>query len=239
MKKQVKKSKTLFPVLSFFVLFLAAFFLLQTKPPKTPEPLADPAVLSKLINHEPISVPTDEHYAEFHGTPVTPPSLASLVSVSRVLGTASPDEKHIEVDLSHQRLYAFEGSRKIMDVPVSTGKWGPTPTGVFHIWVKLKSTLMSGGEGADYYYLPNVPYVMFFSNNQVAASRGFSLHGTYWHNNFGHPMSHGCVNMRTEDAHALFDWASPTVTDGKAWGTYASNNNPGTEIDIYGTPPAE
>lgn len=51
------------------------------------------------------------------------------------------------------------------------------------------------------YYLPDVPYVMYFY-------RGYGLHGTYWHNNFGVPMSHGCVNLRTEDAAWLFDWAS-------------------------------
>ena len=85
---------------------------------------------------------------------------------------------------------------------------------------------MSGGSGADYYNLPNVPYVMFFSNNKVPSSAGFSLHGTYWHNNFGHAMSHGCVNMKTTDAAKVFEWAD-AVTGGKK----------GTKITIYGDPP--
>ena len=70
---------------------------------------------------------------------------------------------------------------------------------------------MSGGSVAlrTYYYLPNVPYVMFFENDQVAGSRGFSIHGTYWHNNFGHPMSHGCVNMKTSEAKLIYHWTNP------------------------------
>ena len=81
---------------------------------------------------------------------------------------------------------------------VSTGKWGtPTVTGVFRIYVKYRYATMSGVG----YYLPNVPYVMYFY-------KGFGLHGTYWHNNFGTPTRHGCVNMRTDDAGWLFGWAS-------------------------------
>ena len=57
------------------------------------------------------------------------------------------------------------------------------------------------------YYLTNVPYTMYFY-------RGYGLHGTYWHNNFGHPMSHGCVNLKTPDAKWLFDWTLPYVPAG-------------------------
>jgi hypothetical protein len=223
----------------FLILFVAAFALLTFRPPTRPEPLADPAVLSQLLLGIQPRIPADETSGEFHGKHVTPPALASLTQASRVLGTTSPQDKRIEVDLTHQRLFAFEGNQKVFEFPVSTGKWGRTPTGTFHIWVKLKSTLMSGGAGADYYYLPNVPWVEFFYNDQIAKSRGFSLHGTYWHNNFGHPMSHGCVNMRTEDAAAIFAWTSPVVTNPKLWATYASADNPGTEIVIYGNTPQE
>lgn len=157
----------------------------------------------------------------------------------QVLGETTA-EKHIEVDLSAQRLYAFEGDRKVFDFLISSGKWGRTPTGTFRIWSKYRYTKMSGGnkELGTYYYLPNVPYVMFFSNSEVAASRGFSLHGTYWHNNFGHPMSHGCVNMKTEEVEQLYYWATPTLPEGKNSGN-ATPDNPGTEIIIYGDPPAD
>ncbi len=93
---------------------------------------------------------------------------------------------------------------------------------------------MTGGEGEEYYDLPNVPYVMFFYNDDVDKSEGFSLHGAYWHNNFGHPMSHGCVNMRIVDAKALYDWVDPPTT---GLTTYADMLHPGTKITIVGSAP--
>lgn len=147
--------------------------------------------------------------------------------------------KRIEVDLTNQKVYAIENGNRIYDFLISSGKWGRTPTGTFRIWVKLRYALMTGGSTAlgTYYYLPNVPYVMFFYNNQVSRSRGYSLHGTYWHSNFGHPMSHGCINMKTEDVEKLYYWASPDL-QGKA-SIYASADNPGTEVVIYGDAPWE
>jgi len=75
------------------------------------------------------------------------------------------------------------------------------------------------------YYLPNVPYVMYFY-------KGYSLHGTYWHNNFGTPMSHGCVNMRTEEAKWLFEWTTPAVPEG-AYQAYSTETDPGTLVVIH------
>lgn len=145
--------------------------------------------------------------------------------------------KRIEVDLSRQKVYAFEGNQKVYEFTVSTGKWGRTPTGIFRIANKFKYIKMSGGSRAlhTYYYLPNVPYVQFFGNAEIPASRGFSFHGTYWHSNFGQPMSHGCVNMKTEDAKTLFYWADPGVNGENA--VKATSDNPGTEVIIYGTAP--
>jgi len=150
--------------------------------------------------------------------------------ISKILGESNQDKpKKILIDLAKQRLMAFEGDDLKYYFIISSGKWGRTPTGTFKIWSKFRYTKMSGGSTAlrTYYYLPNVPYVMFFYNNQVSMSRGFSLHGTYWHENFGHPMSHGCVNMITQDVEKLFYWAEQ-----------ATKNNPGTEIIIYGETPA-
>jgi lipoprotein-anchoring transpeptidase ErfK/SrfK len=131
-----------------------------------------------------------------------------------VLGAESlSGEKHIYIDLSTQTLFAYQGTTQVLKTLVSTGKWGRTPTGNFNIWQKLLATRMAGGQGADYYNLPNVPYVMYFY-------RDFGLHGTYWHNNFGHEMSHGCVNLRTTDAKILFDWADGP--NGKKLGTAVS-----------------
>lgn len=173
----------------------------------------------------------------FNGQEVIPPKidLNKVDSPEKVLGEAEGSgEKHIYVDLTSQTLMAYQGNDLFMAVPVSTGRWGKTPTGEFTIWEKLKSTKMSGGSGADYYYLPNVPYTMFFSGENAPAGSGFGLHGAYWHNNFGHPMSHGCVNMRTIDAKKLYEWVGP---DTKGNITPATEENPGTKITIYGETP--
>jgi len=174
--------------------------------------------------------------AEFHGISLAPPPSTNSRFLAAVLGD-NDAKKRIDVDLDNQKLYAYQGDQKVYEFPISSGKWYPTPTGTFQIWGKYRYIKMSGGNQAigTYYYLPNVPYVMFFSNDKVSASRGFSLHGTYWHNNFGHPMSHGCVNMRTEDAGTIFYWSSPTVGDQKT--AKASSTSPGTTIVIYGTAP--
>ncbi|MEZ0396740.1 MAG: L,D-transpeptidase [Anaerolineales bacterium] len=133
------------------------------------------------------------------------PALAGLVYVTPeaptpALPAYSPagGERWIDIDLSEQRLYAYEGENVVASFVVSTGTAQyPTVTGRFRIYAKYVSTTMSGPG----YYLPNVPYTMYFY-------QGYGIHGTYWHNNFGTPMSHGCVNMRTADAAWLFEWAS-------------------------------
>lgn len=151
----------------------------------------------------------------------------------QVLAARSYEHKRIYVDLTNQKLYAFEGSNMIMDVPVSTGKWYPTPTGEFRIWIWLRSTRMSGGSGAGYYNLPNVPYTMYFYNSGIPKTLGYAIHGAYWHNNFGSPMSHGCVNMRIEDAEKLFAWTIP----GSGFTVYPSQGDPGVLVTVYGKTP--
>lgn len=161
--------------------------------------------------------------ATFNGQKIVPPQidLAKKEVPTKVLGEATlTGEKHIYVDLSTQTLSAYQGDTLFLQTLISSGKWFPTPIGDFTIWEMLRATRMSGGEGADAYDLPNVPYVMFYSGSGIAAGRGFSLHGTYWHNNFGHPMSHGCINMRTIDAEKIFYWAEV-----------------GTTITVYGQAP--
>jgi len=105
--------------------------------------------------------------------------------------------KWIDVNLSTQTVTAFEGQRAVFTARASTGTWRtPTVVGTFRTYVKYTSTRMRG-PGYD---LPNVPYTMYFY-------RGYGLHGTYWHNNFGTPMSHGCVNLSIPDSRWLFNWA--------------------------------
>ncbi len=105
--------------------------------------------------------------------------------------------KYILVVLHEQRVYAFENGQLVRNVLVSTGlPRTPTVQGDFKIYVKYRAQLMVG----DNYYLPGVPWVMYFY-------QGYSFHGTYWHHNWGHPMSHGCVNMPTPEALWLYNWA--------------------------------
>jgi lipoprotein-anchoring transpeptidase ErfK/SrfK len=109
------------------------------------------------------------------------------------------DERWVDVNLTTQSAYAYQGTELVRSFVVSTGiSLYPTVTGQYHVYVKYRYAPMSGPG----YYLPNVPYVMYFYE-------GYGLHGTYWHNNFGHPMSHGCINFRTDDAGWLFNnWVS-------------------------------
>ena len=102
-----------------------------------------------------------------------------------------------DVDLSDQRMYAYEGDTLVKTFVVSTGTWQtPTIKGKFKVWIKLKSAAMSGPG----YYLPDVPYIMYFSGD-------YGIHGTYWHNNFGVPMSRGCVNLTIPDAEWAYNFA--------------------------------
>jgi lipoprotein-anchoring transpeptidase ErfK/SrfK len=110
----------------------------------------------------------------------------------------SGGERWVDVDLTHQLLIVYEGSTPVRWVPVSTGlPKTPTVVGRFRIYAKYLSRHMVG----DNYDLPRVPYTMYFY-------KGYALHGTYWHSNFGRPMSHGCVNMPTSEAEWLYSFAS-------------------------------
>lgn len=232
MKRTVTISLSIFFFLISIVLlvFHKQWFLV----PQSPQATVNPNTLQeKFSPHETV--------AFFDNKPLQIPQtlnrlLAQKPTTTKVLGETS-GAKRIEVDLTNQRLYAYEGDQMIYNFLVSTGKWGKTPTGVFDIWIKLRSTKMSGGkkELGTYYYLPNVPYTMYFYNADTPKWRGFGVHGAYWHNNFGHPMSHGCINMKIEEAGLLFEWAKPE-TGGKGT-TYASEDNPGTQIVIYGEAP--
>lgn len=105
--------------------------------------------------------------------------------------------KAVLVILRQQRVYIYENGQLLRNVLVSTGLPGtPTVQGDFKIYVKYRAQTMYGPG----YYLPSVPYVMYFF-------QGYGLHGTYWHSNFGRPMSHGCVNLPTPEAQWIFAWA--------------------------------
>jgi LysM repeat protein len=105
--------------------------------------------------------------------------------------------KQIIVDLSDQRTYAYEDGKLVRNVLSSTGLPAtPTVRGNYTVQRKYEAQLMTGPG----YYLPNVQWIMYFY-------AGYALHGTYWHNNFGQPMSHGCVNLPNDEALWFYEWA--------------------------------
>ena len=109
--------------------------------------------------------------------------------------------KRIVVSLSQQYLWAYEGDVPVMESYVSTGKAGfETPLGTFFVGTKLETERMAGTLGGETYDLPDVPDVMYFTG------LGHALHGAYWHDNFGAPMSHGCINLPLWVADWLYYW---------------------------------
>jgi lipoprotein-anchoring transpeptidase ErfK/SrfK len=132
---------------------------------------------------------------EIAAVPTRVPSSPSIIPTAAPASEIS-EKRWIDVSLSEQRLRAYENGQVVRSTLVSTGlSKTPTVQGQFRIWIKLRYDDM---EGPDY-YLEDVPYVMYFY-------QGYGLHGTFWHSNFGQPMSHGCVNLPTEEAGWVFDF---------------------------------
>lgn len=143
-----------------------------------------------------------------------PDSVADVAFMSPVnrKAMAASGERWVHVDLSEQTLVAWSGDTPVRAFRISSGLPAtPTVIGAFHIRAKVRSQLMEGGSAAthNYYYLPNVEWVQYFYKD-------YGLHGTYWHNDFGRPKSHGCVNMTNADAKWVWDFLAPTW-DGSGW----------------------
>lgn len=157
-----------------------------------------------------------------------------LANLTPIHPDVNPDLKRIEVSIEKQELTAFEGDEVVLKTKVSTGlpyrpegmtPWD-TPTGQYYIQTKMPSKHMGSGELTDNlqaYILPGVPWVSFFE-----PENGVAFHGTYWHNNFGMPMSHGCVNMKTDEARWIYRWTTPTI-DLKSMQTIGY----GTSVVVY------
>ncbi|MEA5574673.1 L,D-transpeptidase [Calothrix sp. UHCC 0171] len=114
-----------------------------------------------------------------------------------ILNLKESQQRWIEINLKEQKLLAWEGNQFVYGTTISTGKrLTPTPTGVFAVQTKLRQARMRGSD----YDIPDVPYTMYYDGN-------YAIHGAYWHNNFGTPVSHGCVNLPPKNALWLFNWA--------------------------------
>lgn len=124
--------------------------------------------------------------------------------------SAIESDKRIVVDLSEQKLYAYEGGDIFMEQIVSTGlPLYPTPRGSFPIYKMTPSRYMQGpisGITEEHYDLPGVPWNLYFTY------QGAVIHGAYWHDQFGHSWSHGCVNLPPEKAEKLYRWAELGAT---------------------------
>jgi len=187
-------------------------------PSLTPTPTHTPA---------PTFTPTQTHTPTPTLTPSPTSTLTPTVTPTPSWVTQSflplpLDEKWIEVNLTEQSLAAYEGTTLVFTATISSGK-GHTPTkvGKFRIQHKIESQLMTGPG----YYLPNVPHVMYFVYR-------FALHGAYWHDKWGTPTSHGCVNLRLEDAEWLYEWSDPKVPP-NAKEVRATRDNPGTWVIVH------
>jgi lipoprotein-anchoring transpeptidase ErfK/SrfK len=147
-----------------------------------------------------------------------------------------PWKKRIHVSIGKQTLQAFENDQLVLETKVSTGvgNWRntpgllspETPLGEHHVTSKMPSKHMgNGGITADIeaYELPGVPWTTFFTTS------GHAIHGTYWHQNYGTPMSRGCVNLPTEIAKWIFCWTTP-VSEAQTW----EQRGRGTLVEVTG-----
>jgi lipoprotein-anchoring transpeptidase ErfK/SrfK len=163
---------------------------------------------------DPYMVPVGQLLADRYGLDTSPVYQGDVPTYSEdlfipppepepVVSGLDPDApRWIDVNLSTQYMVAWQGDVSVIESYVSTGRPGfETPTGTFSILSKIDSQDMEGVIGGEYYNVPGVPYVMYFTD------WGHALHGTYWHNNFGVQMSHGCVNLPMDVAAFLYDWA--------------------------------
>jgi lipoprotein-anchoring transpeptidase ErfK/SrfK len=145
------------------------------------------------------------------------------------------DNKKIVVDVNKQTLSCFEGETEVYYCRVSTGWYdvsqGPvgkaaTPIGSFKVSRKFITLQMSGGTTGAPYDLPGIGWVSMF------ATGGIAIHATVWHNDFGTPKSHGCVNALPEDAKWIFRWVLPNVPYESGMVDISTSGNPSTVVQV-------
>ena len=141
-----------------------------------------------------------------------------------------PAERWVHVDTDEQTLTAYEGDRLVFATLVSTGKrdW-ETPLGTFRVWLKVRHARMHGHRVR--YLVQEVPQIMWFAHD-------VALHAAVWHDRFGTPVSHGCVNLSLADGEWLFRWAPPELPEGWHALSPGAAGRPTLWVVIEGTPPA-
>lgn len=159
----------------------------------------------------------------------------SRVDVARKMpGWANEGEKWIDINVTRQVLVAYEGTKPVYATLVSTGEAGledPTKTkatkrGIFRIHTKYVTATMDSQVVGEEFELRDVPYVQYFTE-------GYALHAAYWHDVFGQPKSHGCINLAPEDARRLFFWTGPAVPAGWHGASAGTNGKTGTVVFVH------
>jgi hypothetical protein len=151
------------------------------------------------LSQEPVAQGDIPTYSDALFVPPAPLTIAERVKDVE----ADPNaERWMDVNLTTQSMVAYQGDVPIIESLVSTGKPRfETPTGTFRVNTKLPEQDMEGLIGGEYYNVAKVPDVMYFTDV------GHAIHGAYWHNNFGTPMSHGCINLPLDVAEFIYEWA--------------------------------
>jgi hypothetical protein len=138
--------------------------------------------------------------------------------------SAGMADKHIEIDLTNQRLTAYENDQPVFTARTATGRFeGDTPQGGFRVERKQPTRHMASNTPGSAFDLPGVPWVCYI------AWTGVSFHGTYWHNNYGTPQSHGCINLTPEAARWIYRWTEPVVPFGEDY----VESDAGTRVVVY------
>lgn len=156
------------------------------------------------------------HYETADGKYLSDQDASRLDGAKKMPGWATAGEKWIDVNLSKQALILYEGTRAVYATLVSSGEAGledpahttATKRGIFRIHTKYVTATMASTELGEEFELRDVPYVQYFDRE------GYALHGAYWHDRFGIPKSHGCINLAPEDARRIFYWTEPRVPIG-------------------------
>ncbi|MFZ5857233.1 MAG: L,D-transpeptidase [Chloroflexota bacterium] len=171
----------------------------------------------------------DDKYEQFYFVPARHVRIFPREELEPISPSVPPREKRIEIRLREQLVLAYEAKRVVFAARAATGAvlqvgTYTTPVGTFETYHKRPSRHMAAGDiTASGFDLPGVPWVMYIKDN------GVSLHGTYWHNDFGQPRSHGCVNLSPFAAKWLYRWTMPSVLPEKQYKYEYAN---ATRVDV-------
>ncbi len=156
------------------------------------------------------------HYEVAAGGWLSDRDASRLDPIRRMPKWGTQGERWIDINITKQTLMLVEGTEPVYATLISTGEAGledpsrstATKRGIFRIHTKHLTATMDSDEVGEEFELRDVPYVQYFDKE------GYALHGAYWHDRFGVPKSHGCINLAPEDARRVFHWTSPAVPVG-------------------------